>query len=70
MTLVEVGSLIKQRRVALGITQQHLSVVSEVAIVTIKMLELGKGNPSFQTLEKLAETLGLELSMHVRTIRR
>ena len=70
MTLAEVGSLIKQRRVALGITQQHLSVVSEVAVVTIKLLELGKGNPSFQTLEKLAEALGLELTMSLKTIRR
>jgi transcriptional regulator with XRE-family HTH domain len=70
MTLAEVGSLIKQRRVALGITQQHLSVVSEVAVVTIKLLELGKGNPSFQTLEKLAEALGLELTMSIKTIRR
>jgi transcriptional regulator with XRE-family HTH domain len=70
MTLAEVGSLIKQRRAALGITQQHLSVVSEVAVVTIKLLELGKGNPSFQTLEKLAEALGLELTMSIKTIRR
>jgi transcriptional regulator with XRE-family HTH domain len=70
MNLAEVGSLIKQRRAALGITQQHLSVVSEVAVVTIKLLEPGKGNPSFQTLEKLAEALGLELTMSIKTIRR
>jgi transcriptional regulator with XRE-family HTH domain len=69
MTLAEVGSLIKQRRVALGITQQHLAVVSEVAIVTIKLLELGKANPSFQTLEKLAGALGLEITMGIKTIK-
>ncbi len=67
MTSAEVGSLIKQRRVALGITQQRLATVSEVAIATIKLLEMGKANPSFQTLEKLAVALGLEITMGIKT---
>ncbi len=68
MTLANVGNLLKQRRVALGITQQHLADVSAVAIVTIKLIELGRGNPSFQTLEKLAHALGLEIMVGVRTM--
>lgn len=69
MDLTEVGGLIKQRRAGLGITQQHLSAVSEVALVTVKLVELGKGNPSWRTLEKLAGTLGLEITVGVKTMR-
>ncbi len=68
MNLLEIGSLIRQRRAVLGITQQQLAAVSEVALVTVKLLELGKGNPSFGTLEKLTRALGLEMRVGVRTM--
>ncbi len=68
MNLAAVGTLIKQRRAVLGITQQHLAAVSEVALVTVKLIELGKGNPSWQTLEKLAGALGLEITVGVKTM--
>ncbi|MBD0260361.1 MAG: helix-turn-helix domain-containing protein [Cytophagales bacterium] len=70
MNLLEIGGLIRQRRAVLGITQQHLAAVSEVALVTIKLLELGKGNPSFGTLEKLTGVLGLEILVGVKTMQR
>ena len=62
------GDLIKKRRTVLGLTQQDLSDYTELSLRIIKSVESEKGNPSLKTLEKIAEVLGLELIMRVKTI--
>ena len=52
----------------LGISQQDLAEFAGVGIATVKDIERGKGNPSLQTLQKLLEVLGLEMTLHVRNI--
>ena len=47
---MDIGTVIKERRALLGISQQDLSDYSGVGISTIKDLERGVGNPSLQTL--------------------
>ncbi|WP_321436372.1 helix-turn-helix domain-containing protein [uncultured Bacteroides sp.] len=60
--------IIKDRRVLLNITQQDLADISGVSLRTIKAIEKGNGNPSIDTLRKIADALGLELIMRVREI--
>ncbi len=60
--------IIKSRREDLQITQVELSLHSGVGLRTLKQFESGKGNPTLQTLQKLAETLGLELTLKVKTL--
>ena len=60
------GDLIKQRRLVLGLTQQDLSDYTGLSVRIIKSVEAEKGNPSLSTLEKIAETLGLELVLKVK----
>jgi len=60
--------IIKDRRVLLNITQQDLADISGVSLRTIKAIEKGNGNPSIDTLRKVADALGLELIMKVREI--
>ena len=60
--------IIKDRRVLLNITQQDLADISGVSLRTIKAIEKGNGNPSVDTLRKIADTLGIELIMKVREI--
>ncbi|MBP1631372.1 MAG: hypothetical protein H6Q15_2265 [Bacteroidetes bacterium] len=60
--------IIKDRRVLLNITQQDLADISSVSLRTIKAIEKGNGNPSIDTLRKVADALGLELIMKVREI--
>jgi transcriptional regulator with XRE-family HTH domain len=60
--------IIKDRRALLNITQQDLSDISGVSLRTIKAIEKGNGNPSIDTLRKIADALGLELIMKVREI--
>ncbi|GAB3362242.1 hypothetical protein GCM10027566_29890 [Arachidicoccus ginsenosidivorans] len=61
MTLEEIGKEITSRRKELEITQQDLGEMAEVTTKTISQIENGTGNPSFQTLEKIMEILGMKI---------
>lgn len=61
-------SIIKERRILLGLTQQDLADYSGLSLRIIKSIETGKGNPSVGTLTKIAEVLGLELILKVKEI--
>lgn len=62
------GDLIKGRRAVLGLTQQGLSDYTGLSVRIIKSVEAEKGNPSLNTLEKIADVLGLELVMKVKVV--
>jgi transcriptional regulator with XRE-family HTH domain len=66
MHLNELIEQMKSRREVLGVTQTHLAEMSGVGLRTLKELEGGKSNPTFETLSKLAEVLGMELKMEVK----
>ena len=68
MTVKEIGELIKRRREFLNLRQEDLSELSKVTIKTIHLVEQGSGNPSFETLNKLSEVLGLELLLQVKKL--
>jgi DNA-binding XRE family transcriptional regulator len=56
----------KERRALLGITQQNLADISGVALRTIKQIETGKGNPSINTLAKIADVLGMCIDLTIK----
>lgn len=56
-----IGTIIRERRAQLGISQQDLAEFAGVGIATIKDIERGAANPSLLTLQKLMEVLGLEM---------
>lgn len=62
----ELIKILKERREALKVTQEYLAELSGVGLRTLKAIESGKGNPTIQTLNKLADVLGLELKLEVR----
>lgn len=57
---------LKSRREELGVTQDYLAELAGVGLRTLKEIESGKGNPTFETLNKLAEVLGMELKLEVK----
>lgn len=57
---------LKERREVLGVTQGHLAELAGVGLRTLKEIESGKGNPTFETLNKLAEVLGMELKLELK----
>ena len=57
---------IKDRREDLRITQETLAEMAGVNLRTLKQFERGKGNPTLQTLQKLADILGMEVTLQVK----
>lgn len=58
--------ILKERREMLGVTQEHLAELANVGLRTLKSIESGKGNPTFETMNKLADVLGMELKLEVK----
>ncbi|MFD3407236.1 helix-turn-helix transcriptional regulator [Aquirufa sp. HETE-83D] len=61
MDLQVFGQIIREKRNAIGLKQEELSIRSGVAIKTIHSIELGKGNPAIKTILRLFDTLSLDL---------
>lgn len=66
MLAEQLGKIIKIRRKELRITQPHLAELAKVSTNTLYKLERGQGNPSLEVLNKLAEVLGMELTLSVK----
>ncbi len=59
---------IKERREVLQVTQESLAELSDVGLRTLKQFESGKGNPTLLTLQKIADALGLEVSLKIKNV--
>lgn len=57
---------IKERRENLQVNQENLAKLSGVGLRTLKQFESGKGNPTLQTVQKIADVLGLEICLKVK----
>jgi len=68
MHLSELILELKKRRETLHVTQEQLADISGVGLRTLKQFESGKGNPTLQTLTKLANALGLRLKLEVKEL--
>lgn len=66
MLVKQFGEAVKTRRKELGITQPHLAELAKISTNTLYKLERGQGNPSLSVLIKLAEVLGMELTLEVK----
>ena len=66
MLVKTLGQTIKNRRKELNITQPHLAELANISTNTLYKIERGQGNPSLDVLNKLAEVLGMELSLEVK----
>ncbi len=61
---------IKERREVLQVTQETVAELSGVGLRTLKQFESGKGNPTLQTLQKLADVLGMEVCLKLKKVSR
>jgi transcriptional regulator with XRE-family HTH domain len=68
MHLQHLIDAIKTRRDNLGVTQDMLADLSGVGLRTLKQFESGKGNPTLETLNKLGNALGMELTFTVKDV--
>ena len=66
MHLNYIVETLKKRRIRLQVTQETLALLTGVSLRTIKQLEAGKGNPTLETIQKLANVLGLKLQLEIK----
>lgn len=63
---MNIGNAIKERRKMLKITQRTLAELAGVGINTLTKIERNEGNPSLDVLERILDTLGLELRIGIK----
>jgi transcriptional regulator with XRE-family HTH domain len=66
MHFKEIIKTIKERREMMQVTQETVAELSGVGLRTLKQLERGKGNPTLQTLQKIADVIGMEVCLQVK----
>ena len=67
MALPDIGQQLTNRRKELGIRQADLASLAAVSLRTLIAIERGAANPSVETLTKVADVLGLELTLVVKS---
>ncbi len=67
MTNDKIIKIIKERKDILRINQEYLAQLSEVGIATLKRFESGKGNITLNNLHKIADILGLEIKLELKS---
>ena len=68
MHLQDIIETLKKRRITLQVNQETLAILSGVGLRTVKQFESGKGNPTLETIQKLADVLGLEMQLAIKKI--
>jgi len=63
-----IGKTIQQRRTYLNLTQKDLAEMAGITFKSISEIELGIRNPSINTLNRILEVLGLELSVQIKSM--
>jgi DNA-binding XRE family transcriptional regulator len=56
---------LKEKREALGLTQEHLAKISNVPRTTITKVESGSRNATLDTLMKIAQALGASVELRL-----
>ena len=62
----ELIKTIKERREALQVTQETVAELSGIGLRTLKQFEGGTGNPTLLTLQRIADVLGLDVSLTLK----
>ncbi|RYE53848.1 MAG: XRE family transcriptional regulator [Sphingobacteriales bacterium] len=63
---LEIGKRLRERRELLGLLQPELAAVCGISTRTIQLVEMGKANPSLETLIKIADPLGLSITLFLK----
>lgn len=68
MNIGEMSDYIVRRRKTLKISQRELAELSGISLHSLSNLESGKGNPTLESLLKVADTLGVTITAGVNRI--
>lgn len=65
-----VGKSIKERRKTLRVTQPQVAELANISVNTLYKIERGQANPTLETLTKIADVLGMEVSLQVKNLQK
>jgi len=63
-----IGNSVKARRKALRVTQLQLAKLADVSVNTLYKIERGRANPTLETLDGIADVLGMEVCLDVKKL--
>lgn len=66
MKIEELGKIIKNRRIVLGLTIRDLADLTGISKTTISQTERGITNPTLEVLQNIFEYLNLEMKVEVK----
>jgi len=64
----KIATYIKKRRKQLNITQEELALLSEISTRKLSDIERANGTTTIDTLGKVCEVLGLEITLKIKRI--
>jgi len=64
----QIGTIIKERRDYLNLTQKDVAEMAGITFKSISEIELSIRNPSINTINKVLCVLGLELSVQIKSM--
>ncbi len=64
----KIGQLIQQRRDTMRITQKQLADMADIGINTLYKIETGQANPTLESLQKITDVLGMEITVQVKKV--
>lgn len=68
MKIQKIAKIIQERRDYLNLTQKDVAEMAGITFKSISEIELGIRNSSINTLNKVLDVLGLELSVQIKTM--
>jgi transcriptional regulator with XRE-family HTH domain len=68
MNKQQIGKIIQERRDYLNLTQKDVAEMAGITFKSISEIELGIRNPSVNTLNRILDVLGLELSVQIKSM--
>jgi transcriptional regulator with XRE-family HTH domain len=64
----QIGKIIQERRDYLNLTQKDVAEMAGITFKSISEIELGIRNPTINTLNRVLDVLGLELSVQIKSM--
>lgn len=62
------GKIIEERRKYLQIRQEDLAELCNISAKSIQKIENEKANPTLNTLQKILDVLGMEMSIDIKKL--
>ena len=68
MNFASIAKYLVERRKTLEISQRELALLSVISSHSLSNIESGNGNPTIDSLQRICEVMGLQLTVGVKAV--